>query len=310
MGRMSCLAKSLLCAVLKYSGAAQIQERLRAWRGLQQLPILIFHRVGTFTREDSLTVSMERFRRMCQLFARSFHVVPLARVFEWMRTRTPFPRRTLAITFDDCYLNNLHAAHLLAEYRLPATFFIPTAYVGTDHVFPWDRHLPRLPNLNWADVQAMADLGHEIGSHSVTHPNMADLSRDQAENELVASKATLEERLGRPCRFFAYPFGGVANWKPEWNDLVVQAGYVGAVSAVGGFVRPDSSPVLLPREAILNFTCMLNLELHLTGCLDWMYALRRSLGLIPGPAQAGESFLASSPDLTVRVGQSSIEWQP
>ena len=44
----------------------------------------------------------------------------------------------MAITFDDCYRDNLFAARVLAEHGLPATFFIPTKYVGTDQVFPWD----------------------------------------------------------------------------------------------------------------------------------------------------------------------------
>lgn len=277
-------AKTAFCAAYKYTGAAWLYESALRWAGRQQLPILLFHRVSDLIPEDGLTVTPERFRSICALLQRSFRVVSLAQVFEWVRTGAKLPPRTVAVTFDDCYQDNLHAAHVLAEYGLPATFFIPTAFVGTDYAFSWDRHLPRLPNLNWSDLRAMIRLGHEIGSHTVTHPNMGLVSRDEAERELVESKRTLEERVEQPCRLFAYPFGGKANWKPEWTDLAVRAGYLGAVSAYGGFVRPGANPYLLPREPVPYFTCLLNLELHLCGSLDWMYALKRRLGLIPGDA--------------------------
>jgi peptidoglycan/xylan/chitin deacetylase (PgdA/CDA1 family) len=283
MSRPRNIAKSIFCAALKYSGAAWIYEHAARWSGKRQLPILLFHRVSDLIPEDGLTVPPDRFRTICALLQKSFRVVSLATVFEWMQTGADLPARTVAITFDDCYQDNLHAAHVLADHGLSATFFIPTAFVGTDHVFSWDQHLPRLANLNWPDLRTMLCLGHEIGSHTVTHPNMGLLSRDEAEQELVESKKTLENHLERPCRLFAYPFGGKANWKTEWTELAVRTGYLGAVSAYGGFVRPGCDPHLLPREPMPSFTSMLNLELHLCGCLDWMYALKRRLGLIPPP---------------------------
>src|SRR5205085_12658230 len=143
-----------------------------------------------------------RFRRICRLLRRDFRVVPLAEVHETLRSGRPAPPRTVAITFDDCYRDNLDAARVLAEHGLPATFFLPTAFVGTDHVFAWDRHLPRLPNLTWDDVAAMAALGFEIGSHTVSHPDMARVSQEQARHELCESRAVLEKRLGRRVRWF------------------------------------------------------------------------------------------------------------
>jgi len=282
------LTKTFCSAVYKYSGAAWMYERLARSFGRQQLPILLFHRVNALIPEDGLTVSPERFRSICALLQASFQVVPLARVFEWMQEGKKLPERTVAITFDDCYQDNLHAAHILAEFGLPATFFIPTAFVGTDHAFSWDRHLPRMPNLNWTDIRAMVRLGHEVGSHTMTHPDMGLVTLKEAEREMVQSKETLQERLGKPCRLFAYPYGGRENWREEWTDLAVRAGYMGTVSAHGGFVRPGDNPHLLPREPMPYFHCMLNLELHLCGCLDWMYALKSRLGLIPSQAPRRE----------------------
>jgi peptidoglycan/xylan/chitin deacetylase (PgdA/CDA1 family) len=272
---MKTIAKAALCGLYKYSGAMSAQEALARWAGRSFLTVLLFHRVTDEIPEDGLTISTARFRRMCRLFRRRFRVVPLAEVHRLVRLGKPLPHRTLAITFDDCYRDNLSAARVLAEHGLPACFFLPTAFVGTRRCFPWDRGLRPLANLTWDDVREIAGMGFDVGSHTVTHPNMAALSDAEARRELVDSRAEIEDRLGRPVRWFAYPFGGRAHFRPEQIGLVQEAGYDGCLSGHGGFIYPDADPRLLPREDVNFFHSTLNLELHLAGCLGWLYTLKR-----------------------------------
>ena len=157
--------------------------------------------------------------------------------------------------------------------------FIPTKYVGTDHVFPWDVGLKRMPNLSWRDVREMQQLGHEIGSHTVSHPDLGVLPAKKARHELSDSKKTLEDRLQRPVRWFAYPFGGRDNFRPEYLPLAQEMGYEACFSAVSGFIQPQMRGIL-PREAMPYFRSLLNLELHLSGCLDWFYNTKRRVGLL------------------------------
>ncbi len=271
---MKTIVKTGLLALWKYSGAMRVQEALAHGRGRSSLAVLLFHRVTDAIPEDGLTVSTARFRGLCRLLRRGFRVVPLAEAFRLARSGEPLPRRTVAITFDDCYRDNLFAARVLAEHGLSACFFVPTGHVGTDHVFPWDRDLPRMPNLTWDDVRAMAEMGFEIGSHTVTHPDMAAVPLEQARRELQDSRKTIEDRVGRPARWFAYPFGGREHFRDERLPLVVEAGYEGCVSAYGGFVYPHPGAFMLPREAVPYFKSMLHLELHLAGGLHWLYRLR------------------------------------
>jgi hypothetical protein len=273
---MKALAKSALCALYKYSGAMRAQEALARRHGRSFTAVLLLHRVTDAIPEDGLTVSTAYFRRLCRLLRRSFRVVPLAEIFRLAQSGEPAPRRTVAVTFDDCYYDNLPASRVLAEHGLPACFFIPTAYVGTDHVFPWDRGLPRMPNLTWEDVRAIAALGHEIGSHTVTHADMAAAHEEQARHELAESRRTLQERLGRPVRWFAFPFGGPEHCPAGRWPLVREVGYEGCVSASSGFVRPGRESFLLPRVAVPDFkSSLLQLELYLSGCLDWFYRHKR-----------------------------------
>ncbi len=283
MTRLKHLIKAALCGLYKYSGVARVQEAIERRAGRQFIAILIFHRVTDAIPEDGLTVSTARFERICRMLRHGFNVVPLGEVFELIRAGKPLPPRTVAITFDDSYRDNLFAASVLARYHLPATFFLPTAYVGTDHVYEWDRHLPRMPNLTWDDVHQMVGMGFEIGSHTVTHPNLGRVTFDQAQHEIIESKRTLEEKLQRPVRWLAYPYGGPKDLRPELYSYIEEAGYDGCLSAFGGFVYPGCDARVLPRTSVPVFHSVLNLELHLRGCLNWMYALKRRLGLIHGP---------------------------
>ena len=274
-------AKASLCGIYKYTGAMRAQERIAHWAGRRAIAVLLFHRVTDEIPADGITIGTEWFRRMCGMLRRRFHIVPLGEALQLLDTPAEMPRRTVAITFDDCYRDNLHAAQILADHGLPACFFVPTAFVGTNHVFEWDRHLKPMPNMDWDDVRAMVRLGHEIGSHTVNHADMGLLDPAEAGRELRESKQTLETRLDRPVRFFAYPYGGRGNFQVDYLPLIQAAGYEACFSAYGGFVRPGMQGQVLPREAVPYFRTLVNLELHLSGCLDWMYALKRHFGLQP-----------------------------
>jgi peptidoglycan/xylan/chitin deacetylase (PgdA/CDA1 family) len=277
---MKNIAKTAFCALVKYSGA------LRALEMLPRRPflsVLLFHRVTDEIAEDGLTVSTRRFAGMCRLFQRTFHVASLAELFRLHRSGEPYPPRTLAITFDDCYRDNLNAARILADHGLPACFFIPTSFVGTNHVFDWDRDKKPLANLNWDEVREMARLGHEIGSHTCTHPDMAQIPKEQARHELVESKRILDQQIGRPTRWFAYPFGGKNNFRLDLLPILHEAGYEGCLSGHGGCLYPNDPGLIVPREPVPSFPTTLNLELHLRGGMNWFHGLKRRVGLLPGP---------------------------
>lgn len=279
-----------LCALIKYSGVAALKEAYRRCRGQAAMAILLFHRVTDLIPEDGLTVSPAHFRAICRMLQRSFRVVPLAEIFRIVRSGEPLPSRTVAITFDDSYRDNLPAARVLAEHGLPATFFIPPGYVGTDHVYDWDCALPvQLPNLTWDDVSEMAALGFDIGSHTLTHANLAQLNDAEARHELIESKRLLEVRLARPVRWLAYPFGGPQHFRPEQLTFVYEAGYEGCLSAHRGFICRDRDNPILPREPAVCFETALNLELYLRGFSVRLgsarQAVRRFLRDTPEPCE-------------------------
>lgn len=99
--------------------------------------------------------------------------------------------------------------------------------------------------LSWDEVVTLANAGVEIGSHGVTHelhhPEQPAYIRQR---ELTDSKTAIEQRLGRPCRFFAFPHG--VHHAASAAE-VQAAGYELACTTRAGTVTPGADPYLLPR---------------------------------------------------------------
>jgi peptidoglycan/xylan/chitin deacetylase (PgdA/CDA1 family) len=103
----------------------------------------------------------------------------------------------VALTFDDGYREHLKMANYLAKRCIRVTFFVITGlkeYMGRQLLKP-------------EEIRKIASLGHEIGSHSVTHVNMAKADEETVFKELMESKCSLSGLLGNEVVSFAYPYG-------------------------------------------------------------------------------------------------------
>jgi peptidoglycan/xylan/chitin deacetylase (PgdA/CDA1 family) len=96
--------------------------------------------------------------------------------------------------------------------------------------------------LTWDDVRALADAGVEIGSHGCSHTALSALSQDDARDEIVRSKQTIERELKQPCTLFSYPNGTRHDFGPEHQRMVIEAGYRAAVTQIVG-VNGRRSPL-------------------------------------------------------------------
>jgi len=86
--------------------------------------------------------------------------------------------------------------------------------------------------LDWNQVREMTAVGVEIGSHGCSHRIMTRLKAEEAEQELVQSKAEIEQRIGRQVPHFAFPNG---NFNRDLLALAWKAGYrTACLCGVGG----------------------------------------------------------------------------
>jgi peptidoglycan/xylan/chitin deacetylase (PgdA/CDA1 family) len=102
--------------------------------------------------------------------------------------------------------------------------------------------------MDWDEVRKLAEHGHVVGSHTLSHPNLAQLLVAEARAELERSRACLEKQLKRSVKHFSYPCPALS---PHWNEQTVEecrrAGYETAVVTDGGLARRHDDPLCLRR---------------------------------------------------------------
>jgi hypothetical protein len=103
-----------------------------------------------------------------------------------------------------------------------------------------------------AEIKALVVARHEVGSHSITHPDLTTVDDTQLATELTGSKALLESIIGEPVTNFAYPFGA---YDAGVIAAAQRAGYTMARSVVDGYnSRADLETYGLRAKNILSTT--------------------------------------------------------
>lgn len=152
-----------------------------------------------------------------------------------------------AVTFDDGLKTTRRAAQILHDLRIPACFYICPSVVGLterDQVaqFCTQRlQYPPMELLDWNDVDAMRTQGHEFGSHTHSHPNIAALSSEHITHELGLSRDALIARLGPGPLHFAWPFGKWTTFSGRAAKIAYDLGYASIASAHRGSHHPRTA---------------------------------------------------------------------
>jgi peptidoglycan/xylan/chitin deacetylase (PgdA/CDA1 family) len=104
--------------------------------------------------------------------------------------------------------------------------------------------------MSYEQMRALLRQGHIVGSHTMTHPNMAYVDPEVALCEMTESKQRLEQELGAAVQHFAYPCPALS---PHWTEQTVAAsraaGYETAVTTNPGLARSGDDPLRLKRVA-------------------------------------------------------------
>jgi peptidoglycan/xylan/chitin deacetylase (PgdA/CDA1 family) len=220
-------------------------------RALPRITVLLYHRVTDEVR-DNLTVGVEQFERQMALVAAHCRPMSIEDVLACRsipRSRVPL----VAVTFDDGYLDNYtNAAPILERHGIPAAFFVSTGIIGTARPFPHDvkRGNAAIPVMDWDQLRDMRARGFTIGSHSVSHADLASIPHEALWSEVEQSRATLAAELGLERPVFAYPYGGRQNITTAAIDAMRRAGYVGCLSAYGGSNARTVDPFNVVRRGI------------------------------------------------------------
>jgi len=187
------------------------------------VPILTYHSIGPSAPralDPFLYVPAAQFEaQLIQLKRENYQPVSLSDAIR----RPGNAGGRVVITFDDGCANVFHnALPTLAGQGVKAIQFLVARLIGGRNDWMTKYGDVSEPLMDEGQVREWLAAGHEIGSHTLTHPNLPKLSRDAASEEIAGSKKLLEDRFGMPVRHFCYPGG---KYNEAVRDLVAEAGY-------------------------------------------------------------------------------------
>ena len=247
---------------------------LEYWRGVgeaggvpeaEEVTVLAYHAIADVVDPvlRPYGVPAPAFARQLDVLIRTGHrFVTPTEVLTLVSGGGGVPRRSVLITFDDCYEDLASAAvPVLRRHGVAALAFAVSGLVGSSN--RWDeragrRSIPLLDAAGLADLQAA---GVEVGAHSRSHPRLPELDDEELADEVMGAIDDLTAiGLPRP-RFYAYPYGEVDD---RVATAVRDAGVAAAFTVEPGRVTRTSDPHRLPRVEIFAGDCGLRLlwKLH------------------------------------------------
>jgi peptidoglycan/xylan/chitin deacetylase (PgdA/CDA1 family) len=231
--------------------------------------ILTYHHVGARARGvrlKGLYVSPRLFaQQMAELKAEEFQTDAFGKA----QSSQVRPKRVF-LSFDDGFSDVFdNALPILRQHGFRSIQFLVADLLGKTS--EWQKSSGELPGvlMDQAQIKDWLAAGQEIGSHTLTHPRLTQISPSKAREEISGSKKKLEDTFGRAIEHFCYPYG---DWNPAMRDIVAEAGYESACTTKFGVNTPEADRFTLKRITVRYPS------LKLKNLGPW---LRTSLGVSP-----------------------------
>jgi len=253
---------------------------LRLMLRFRRVPILLYHQiedVPPHRNPHRLSISPQQFQAHMQYLAvNNYTCLPLDALLEIIRAGADHPHRAFVLTFDDGYRDFLNNAYpVLTRYGFTATIFVVAGQIGQWSSWAGQDGDRSAALLSWPELRHLCEMGMSVGSHTVTHRCLSQLSHKESAYEIRESKRILEEGLDTPIKFLSYPY---ADQDERIRSLVSQAGYEAALGGSKG----SQTIFNLWRVQCLGTDSPFMFTLKVSGWYDWLLWLRH------------ESFIARS----------------
>ena len=129
----------------------------------------------------------------------------------------------VAFTFDDGFSECYDCfAPIIEEYGVNACFFINPNYVEGDqkYIDNFNEHIVMTHHkqpMKWNQIKELSNRGFIIGAHTMDHYMINDDNEEILRYQINTCKGIIEEKLGKPCQYFAFPYGKLT----EANELSI-----------------------------------------------------------------------------------------
>jgi len=212
------------------------------------IPILMYHAIAPVAcaREAAYTTPAPVFKaQMRALRSAGLTGVTVSELVRcWERGDPPDPG-WVAISLDDGFACAHDTAWpILQAHGHRATVYAISGYLDRMGRFDTDLGIAARPVLSRSALRDLHQAGIEVGSHSVNHHDLRQLSPSALLNELHRSRATLQDLLGAPVPAFAYPRG---LFDRRVRQAVIDAGYHSACATLPGLASATTDRHALRR---------------------------------------------------------------
>jgi len=163
--------------------------------------------------------------------------------------------RCVFVSFDDNYRAWYEAMPLFESLDVRVTFYVNTCAVRErDDPAEIEAYFdrlgftgPRIP-LSAAELVALDDAGHTIGTHTHSHHRLTSIPYDDALADIVTGKQDLEAILGKPVVHFAYPYGMRRHFSEELRIACQSMGFETIANAIPGLQHAPQKPTSINRS--------------------------------------------------------------
>jgi len=228
--------------------------------------ILQYHHVSD-TTPKSTTITPAQFEvHLKYLEEHSFNVVPLSQIMEKIQNQQPLKDNTVAITFDDAYIDILtQAKPLLDQFNYPYTIFVNPAIISRYS----NNKSKSSPYLSWQQLKALADEDVIIANHGFEHDSIARITNNLTQTQwltkqtelLLKAEDIIKDKTGQSWRYYAYPYGeytpDIQNWVKE-NNFIAFSQQSGAVGLNSDLTSVPRFPASMPYDKISGLRDKLN----------------------------------------------------
>ena len=224
---------------------------------LKPIAILTYHQIDTIPPKGapfrSIYVTPTAFaRQMAMLKLFGYTGLSMSALMPYLRGERF--GKVVGITLDDGYLNNLtHALPVLQRHGFSATCYALSQLAGKTNVWDAEIGMAQTPLMNAAQMRQWVAGDQEIGSHTRHHVRLPHIDAAKARDEIIQSKAELQDVLGTPVNHFCYPYG---EFTPMHTELAREAGFHTTTTTQRSRVQKGEDLMLLPRVRVLNNTVL------------------------------------------------------
>ncbi|MEI8087208.1 MAG: polysaccharide deacetylase family protein [Paludibacter sp.] len=162
----------------------------------------------------------------------------------------------ICFSLDDGFKNNLRAAEILNEYNAKACFFVNPSIVGLNTFNEIEKHcferlqFPPVEFLNWNDIEKLQNMGHEIGSHTMDHIDIANTEEDVFIEDCKKTFDILLKQCGE-VNHFALPYGRFGHFNEVAREIVFNSGFKSCATAERG-CHINHDRLLLKQELCIR----------------------------------------------------------